>query len=83
MEQFCQSCMMPLAQGKWGTNADGSDNPDYCEYCYKGGKFMSPDETMEEMIESCIPHVVPHVYPDAEAARKSMLEAFPKLKRWQ
>ena len=50
--KFCQSCGMPLTDGLFGTNADGSKNEDYCIYCYKDGKFLQ-ECTMEQMIEHC------------------------------
>jgi len=84
MEQrICQSCATPFEYAKPGTNTDGTDNEDYCEHCYKKGKFAYPSATMEGVIETCIPFRVPHVYPDAETARKAMLEYFPTLKRWK
>ena len=51
--KFCQSCGMPLTKNEdCGTNADGSTNYDYCQYCYKDGKFLQ-ECTMDEMIEHC------------------------------
>ena len=50
--KFCQSCGMPLTDDYKGTNADGSRNEDYCNYCYMDGRFMQ-DMTMEQMIEHC------------------------------
>jgi hypothetical protein len=82
MEKICQSCATPFEYAKPGTNADGTDNQDYCEHCYKNGGFIHPNGTMEGAIEACIPFRVPHVYSDAEAARKDMKEYFPTLKRW-
>lgn len=80
---FCQSCGMPLQQLQdHGTNADGSQNGDYCQYCYQGGAFVK-EETMEEMIESCIPFCLNgNPYHSEEEARAAMREYFPKLKRW-
>lgn len=82
--KFCQSCAMPLGETNelYGTNADGSKNEDYCKYCFANGQFTT-SVSMEEMIEECMPHML-QAYPDMteEAARKSMLEYFPKLKRW-
>lgn len=80
---FCQSCGMPMGTDEVrGTNADGTKNNDYCIYCYKDGKFEF-DGTMEEAIEMCIPfELEAKVYSDADTARKSMLEYYPKLKRW-
>ena len=41
LPQFCQSCGMPLTKNEdCGTNADGSINFDYCQYCYKEGQFL-------------------------------------------
>lgn len=80
-QQICQSCGMPMEEGLFGQNADGSRNEEYCKYCYPNGAF-SKDETMEEMIESCIPFLVGKDFPDEETARKVMEEELPKLKRW-
>ena len=83
-EKHCQSCGIPMGatDEMYGTNADGSKSADYCEYCFKEGKFTS-DETMEQMIEICIPHVVSaNVGMDEGEARKMMQEFFPTLKRW-
>ncbi|MCR4995040.1 MAG: GNAT family N-acetyltransferase [Bacteroidales bacterium] len=42
LPQFCRSCGMPLTKNEdCGTNADGSTNYDYCQYCYKDGQFRS------------------------------------------
>jgi uncharacterized protein (DUF169 family) len=82
--KFCQSCAMPMENSEvYGTNADGSKNEDYCQYCYQNGAFTS-EQTMEEMIETCIPFVSKgDPYPDEESARKAMQEFFPQLKRWK
>lgn len=50
--KFCQSCGMPLTDDNKGTNADGTQNEDYCIYCYKDGKFTQ-NMTMEQMIDHC------------------------------
>jgi hypothetical protein len=76
--------MMPLENPEdFGTNADGSRNSDYCQYCYGDGAFFQPNATMAEVIEECVPHVVPDVFPDATTARAAMNELFPTLKAWQ
>ena len=49
-KQFCQSCGMPLSDVNKGTNADGSQNNDFCIYCYKEGRFTQ-DFSMSQMIE--------------------------------
>ena len=50
--RFCQSCGMPLTDGVFGNEADGSRNDDYCIYCYRDGAFTD-NCTMEEMAEHC------------------------------
>ena len=82
--KFCQSCGMPLLPGtELGTEADGSPSPDYCSYCYKGGKFKG-EMTMEEMIDFCAPMMAqgnPGMTEDQ--AKVQMRQFFPMLKRWK
>ena len=55
MEKFCQSCGMPLnlhGEDVRGTKVDGSLSSKYCIYCYKDGKYIDSDITIEEMLES-------------------------------
>jgi len=55
--KICQSCAMPMENmDLHGTNADGSQNDDYCHYCFMDGAFTS-DKSMEEEIEICVPFV--------------------------
>ena len=83
MSDVCQSCGMIMNVNDYGKNQDGSENKDYCHYCYPNGSF-GKDETMEEMIESCIPFKINETdSPDAESARKQMMKYFPSLKRWR
>ena len=82
--KFCQSCGMPLTPGvELGTEADGAHNPDYCSYCYKGGRFAG-EMTMEEMIDFCTPMMV-QANPGMteEQAKAQMHQFFPMLKRWR
>jgi hypothetical protein len=86
MEQmYCQSCGMPMSanDGMYGTNSDGSENNEYCKYCFDKGAFTS-NPTMEEMIDFCVPHMVSFNKGMSEDdARKMMLGFFPTLKRWR
>lgn len=78
----CQSCGMPMEKEELlGTEADGVKSTDYCVYCYTGGAFKKPDETMEEMIETCIPFMKEAGMPEEEA-RRILNEQLPGLKRW-
>jgi predicted N-acetyltransferase YhbS len=87
LPQFCQSCGMPLTRKEdCGTNADGSINYDYCQYCYADGKYLQ-DFTMEEMIEHCAQFVdeVNKQMPQPmtkEEYKQMMRNYFPMLKRW-
>ena len=88
LPQFCQSCGMPLTRIEdCGTNADGSTNFDYCQYCYKDGQFLQ-EYTMDEMIEHCSQFVdevnkqMPK--PMTKEEYKQMMHGFfPMLKRWR
>jgi hypothetical protein len=87
-QRFCQSCGMPMmSAGQFGTNANGSQNTDYCVYCYKDGAFLQ-DVTMDEMIEHCA-QFVEEFNKDAEQkvtreeAIAQMKTYFPQLKRWK
>jgi hypothetical protein len=79
--KFCQSCGMPLTEeGQLGTNADGSRNQDYCNYCWKEGAFTWPQATMEQMIDHCAPMMAQSGF--TQEARQRMRQWFPTLKRW-
>lgn len=49
----CQSCGMPLKRDEQGggTEADGSRSRKYCSHCYKQGRYVLPDLTVEQMQE--------------------------------
>lgn len=82
---MCQSCGMPMSKSEeFGTNADGSQNNEYCIYCYKDGAFEGGDCTMEEMIDICVPMVSKgNPYSDEVTAKQAMGQLFPTLKRWK
>jgi len=79
---YCQSCSMPLDNPDMlGTEKDGSNNQEYCKYCYVDGKFMNPNISLHEM-QSLITGIMEkqHMPNDIiEAAVKSL----PGLKRWR
>lgn len=83
--KFCQSCAMPMnAPGaKYGTEKDGSPNPDYCSYCYDKGAFLG-NPTMEQMMSICLPFEK-EAHPDKteEELMAEMRRFFPTLKRWK
>ncbi len=84
---YCQSCGMPMTGVEhFGTNADDSQNRDYCVFCYAGGGFTE-ECTMDEMIDHCADMVeefnrgAPEPITREQAVER-MKEYFPKLKRW-
>ena len=83
--KFCQSCGMPMnAEGaRYGTEKDGTLNPDYCSWCYDEGEFLG-NPTMEQMIGFCLPFEK-KAFPDKSVAevRAQMERFFPTLKRWK
>lgn len=88
MEQkFCQSCGMSIDDSTFGKEANGSNNEEYCHFCYADGKFTK-DCTMDEMIEHNLNYLNEfnkdsEVKYSVEEARAAMKEYFPQLKRWK
>ena len=82
-KERCQSCGMPLGEGFHGTNADGSENAEYCRYCYKSGVFTMPDLTLERMIDRSVEFMKSKLGLSAEKARALSSSVIPKLKRWR
>lgn len=80
---ICQSCGMPMGKPEdFGTNADGSKNKEYCNFCFQKGKFTDEGITMEQKIEKNVQIAVKMGWPEHNA--RAMAEnTIPKLKRWQ
>lgn len=81
-QKFCQSCGMPMKNAQHGTETDGTPSPDYCSYCYEGGKF-TVDVTMEQMIEFCAKPMADATGMTSVEAKTQMEMFFPQLKRWR
>lgn len=81
---FCQSCSMPMdAPEKFGTDADGSKNQDYCVHCYQDGEFRDANATLEGMIESCAGIMAEKTGIEREQAKAQLSQLMPRLKRWR
>lgn len=78
--KICQSCSMPMTEEQYGSNQDGSQNNDYCMYCYKDGKFID-DVTLEEYVETNV-KFASQAGMTEEEMRKHCQTVFPTLKRW-
>lgn len=87
VEDYCQSCWMPLGEGLYGKNTDGTASGEYCKYCLPNGAF-SKDMTMGEMIEHEL-EFLDEINQEhgtnftADEAREAMRSIFPSLKRWR
>ena len=73
---------MPLQNKEdFGTNADSSQNKEYCRYCFQNGKFIEPNKTMEQMIEKCTGIMKQMDIPEAQIEQTKIF--IPMLKRWK
>lgn len=80
--KMCQSCGLPFNEEHAhfiAIEQDGSKSI-YCTNCYKDGKFIDPNMSMEEMVETIVPILGRTIGEDD--ARKEMTALLPTLKRW-
>jgi len=79
----CQSCGAPLdAEEKFGKNADGSTNSDYCVFCFNNGAFRDPQMTLDRMVEFVAGAMSQKTGIGIEAAKIQASTLLPTLKRW-
>ena len=81
-EPSCQCCGTPFSVPNMdrGTNADGSENPLYCKWCYDKGVFAK--NTMDEVIETSAPYLVEATGVSLDEAVSFMGALLPTLRRW-
>ena len=83
MEKICQSCSMPIDKEEmFGTNADGSENEDYCIYCFKEGKFTDGKDNLEDYIEYSL-QFAEQAGMTVEQMKEHCKKVLPTLKRWK
>ena len=82
-EPACQCCGTPFSVPNMdkGTDADGTENPDYCKWCYDRGEFASA--TMDEVIEQSAPYLVQATGMTLDEAVSFMGALLPTLDRWR
>ncbi|MBQ9069376.1 MAG: TipAS antibiotic-recognition domain-containing protein [Eggerthellaceae bacterium] len=82
-EESCQCCGTPFSVPNMpkGADADGTENPHYCKWCYDAGKFAN--ETMEEVIEHSAPYLVEATGVTLDEAVSFMGALLPTLGRWK
>lgn len=73
---------MPMTKPEdFGTNADGTENDQFCHHCFGNGRFTEPNITMEGMIEKCTALMKQMHLPDEEIEQTRVF--IPMLKRWK
>ena len=82
-KQICQSCGIPLSNSNFGTNEDSSSNKEYCKLCYKTGKFVFPELTLETQIERLSEMAVKNFGMSKIDALKMANSTLPNLIRWR
>ena len=82
-EPSCQCCGTPFSVPNMpkGANADGSENPDYCKWCYDGGEFTY--KTMDDVIETSAPYLVEATGMSLDDAVSFMGALLPTLGHWR
>lgn len=74
---------MPLKADpqKGGSNADGSRSLTYCSYCYRDGKLVNPDMTIDEMRKLIVEKLREKGYPRFIA--RFFTVGLDRLQRWR
>ena len=82
--QICQSCGIPMMKREdFGTESNDDINIEYCNNCYKDGKFTNPDATVDEMIDK-VAEIMAKLQNMQEYQAKTIARNYiPRLKRWQ
>ena len=82
-EPACQCCGTPFSVPNMdkGANADGTENSNYCKWCYDHGEFASP--TMDDVIEKSAPYLVAATGVTLDEAVSFMGALLPTLSRWK
>ena len=82
-ESSCQCCGTPFSVPDMpkGTDADGTENPDYCKWCYDDGKFTCA--TMDDVIEQSAPYLAQAAGMSLDEAVSFMGALLPTLGRWK
>lgn len=80
----CQSCGILFTHpDQYGTNKDGSENSEYCKYCFQNGLFTQPNMTLDQMIENSTSYLVNGLKMNESKARSLSQIIIPQLKRWR
>lgn len=78
----CQSCSIPLDEGFFGTEEDGTETQEFCRFCYVAGRFTEPELTMEQQLARSLDFMVRKLKIPEPKSREFCYAIIPKLKRW-
>ncbi len=80
---ICQSCGMPMQNPEdFGSDADGGKNSEYCQYCWRDGRFTI-DMELPEFIEMQVRIATEKMDMPEDEAREVAETTLPELKRWK
>jgi radical SAM superfamily enzyme len=74
---------MPLDDGFFGTEKNGTETREYCKFCYQDGEYLQPELTVEMMIQMSIDNMTSDLKMDQEKAHELAIQYIPYLKRWK
>lgn len=66
----------------YGANDDGSENHEYCKFCFQNGKFVEENLTLKDMIDKSVGFMTSEFKMSEEKARSLSQQVIPNLKRW-
>ncbi len=61
----------------------GSNNFEFCNFCFADGQFTNPSQTLEEMIQSSIENMTADLNMPIERATELANSFIPTLRRWR
>jgi hypothetical protein len=73
---------MPLGDGFYGTDGNGSATKEYCKFCFQAGAFTMPDLTVEDMIKRSVDFMTKNLGIPAQKAEEMSRAVISGLKRW-
>jgi len=83
-KEICQSCGMPMKEpSDFGTNSDGRQNREYCNFCFQLGKFTDEGITMQGKIDKLVGISKEKLGMSESQARQMANSIIPTLKRWK
>ena len=83
ISDMCQCCGTPFTVPNMshGTEADGTENTEYCQWCYENGNFTYSSE--EELIERTAPYLMKATGMSQDEAVSFMGVLVPQLRHWK